>query len=379
MLFFRAGLKPRVTARSAGSGPGRACRAHAFRHACKEHQMPGYQTFPYRSGSSNSLEKLACLALPPLVGKSFLDVGCNEGFFCGYAFFEGARKVLGIDRDAASLAAARRFFPECVFLEQDWENLGQTEKFDVILCASALHYALDQEKLLHSLAGMLAPDGVLVLELGIAPGDEAQWVEARRSIDVRSFPTRRLLESILNGYAWKYMGQSPRQRGDPLPRSVYHIRRKKPYMFLLLQEPGSGKTSIRREIFGAHTAIAGDMLIARIAAGQIACAEPLRACLAGNFNPAQISHAVRRICSSGLLPEYLALALSRADGRTAVYDGYIPVEYHGLVEAYFVAHGYVPVLLRGPVPHPLKDGGAHARQEARKYQMFLAAAMRKNR
>lgn len=341
--------------------------------------MPGYQTFPYRAGSSCSLEKLACLALPPLAGKSFLDVGCNEGFFCGYAFFEGARSVLGIDRDAAFLAAARRFFPECVFLEQDWQDLDPTKKFDVILCASALHYAADQEKLLHSLAGMLAPNGLLVLELGIAPGPEAQWVEVCRSIDVRSFPTQSLLESLLSGYAWKYMGQSPRQTGDPLPRSVYHIRRKKPYMFLLLQDPGSGKTSIRREIFSTLPAVAGDMLIAQIAAGQVACAEPLRACASRDFSPARISHVVRQICSAGLLPEYLALALNRAQGRTAVYDGYIPLEYHGIVEAYFAARGYVPVLLRGAVSHALKDAGAHARQEARKYQMYLAAAMRKNR
>lgn len=341
--------------------------------------MPGYQTFPYRTGSSNSLEKLACLALPPLAGKSFLDVGCNEGFFCGYAFFEGARSVLGIDREASFLAAARRFFPECTFLEQNWEDLDQTKKFDVILCASALHYAADQEKLLHALAGMLGPDGLLVLELGIAPGPETQWVEVRRSIDVRSFPTQSLLESILKEYAWKYMGQSPRQGGDPLPRSVYHIRRKKPYLFLLLQEPGSGKTSIRREIFSAHAAIVGDMLISQIAAGQIACAEPLRACLARNFNPARISQAVRRMCAAGLLPAYLALALSRAEGRTAVYDGFIPAEYHGIVEAYCTAQGYVPVLLRGGARGSLKDAGAHARQEARKYQMYLAAAMKKNR
>lgn len=175
------------------------------------------------------------------------------------------------------------------------------------------------------------------------------------------------------------MGESPRQIGDPLPRSVYHIRRKKPYMFLLLQEPGSGKTSIRREILGAHAAVVGDMLLSGIAAGQLACAEPLRACVASSFNPARISHAVRRICSVGLLPEYLALALSRAKGRTAVYDGYIPIEYHGIVEAFFADHGYLPVLLRWGEPPSLKNPGAHARKEARKYQMYLAAAMKKNR
>lgn len=44
-----------------------------------------YQSFPDQAGGSHSFDKLTQLRLPPLAGRSFLDVGCNEGFFCGFA------------------------------------------------------------------------------------------------------------------------------------------------------------------------------------------------------------------------------------------------------------------------------------------------------
>ena len=77
--------------------------------------MTGYQTFPYRPGSSDSLNKLTQLKILPLTAKSFLDVGCNEGFFCGYALFDGARKVVGIDINEKFINSARQNFPGCDF------------------------------------------------------------------------------------------------------------------------------------------------------------------------------------------------------------------------------------------------------------------------
>src|ERR1044072_741458 len=63
-------------------------------------QLPAvtqYQSFPGAAGDSQSLQKLKPLHIPALKGRSFLDVGCNEGFFCGYARFDGAERVVGID------------------------------------------------------------------------------------------------------------------------------------------------------------------------------------------------------------------------------------------------------------------------------------------
>ena len=57
--------------------------------------MAQYQTFPGKTGASRTAEKLKALLLPDLSGKRFLDVGCNEGFFCGFAKHCGAERSVG--------------------------------------------------------------------------------------------------------------------------------------------------------------------------------------------------------------------------------------------------------------------------------------------
>ena len=104
--------------------------------------MAQYQSFPDVPGDSHTLDKLKALQLPDLRGRSFLDVGCNEGFFCGFASYQGASRVLGVDHTAGFVERARRRFPACEFLCTDWNHLPD-ERFDVILLASALHYAED--------------------------------------------------------------------------------------------------------------------------------------------------------------------------------------------------------------------------------------------
>jgi len=119
-----------------------------------------YQSFPGAAGDSESNQKLVALRLPSLTGRSFLDVGCNEGFFCGFAKFDGAQRVVGLDKSAAYIDRARKRFPDCEFLQQSWDHLPKGP-FDVILLASSIHYADDQPQLIHNLMGELAPDGRL--------------------------------------------------------------------------------------------------------------------------------------------------------------------------------------------------------------------------
>ncbi len=151
--------------------------------------MTQYQSFPGVKGSSESLAKLRALRLPSLQDKRFLDVGCNEGFFCGYARFDGAAEVVGIDQSKVAVDRAKARFPDCQFFDQSWEQLPEG-KFDVILLASALHYAEDQAALIHRLMDSLQDDGTLVLEIGLAPSGESEWVRVKRSIDERLFPSR---------------------------------------------------------------------------------------------------------------------------------------------------------------------------------------------
>lgn len=121
-----------------------------------------YQSFPWAAGDSESFEKLRRLQIPSLKGKSFLDVGCNEGFFCGYADFLKADKVVGIDINPKFIQTAKILFPNCEFICESWDDLG-AEKYDVILNASAIHYAKDQKEFLDLLISRLKPGGTLIL------------------------------------------------------------------------------------------------------------------------------------------------------------------------------------------------------------------------
>lgn len=320
-----------------------------------------YQTFPDQRGGSKSARKLAALRLPDLAGKRFLDLGCNEGYFCGYAHFAGAAEVIGIDRSAETIRKAQRRFPDCQFLQQSWETLPD-HKFDVVLLASALHYASDQEALIHRLMQILQADGVLVLEIGIAPGSQDAWIPVSRSIDQRVFPTRRKLMTVLKPYAWKIIGYSVKQAGDPLQRYVVHIQPKKPFVYLLLSSSGTGKTTIARSLFSqskikllsgdhAYSLVKADKLTAPTALHTVIveCARKVENDTDDTDRVFDCAEVIRQVIAEGLLPVLIDFWVSRLGHTDAAIDSFIPEAYHETVCRLFENKGYIPVLLNGRI------------------------------
>jgi SAM-dependent methyltransferase len=262
--------------------------------------MTQYQSFPGVNGASESLVKLKALRLPSFQGKRFLDVGCNEGYFCGYARFDGASEAIGIDKSRPAVSRAQARFPDCRFLVQSWQQLPEG-RFDVILLASALHYADDQAALIHRLMDSLSDDGTLVLELGIAPSGKSEWVSVTRSIDERLFPSRGMLAEILADYAWKIIGYSVQQAGDPLPRYVVHVRRQRPFVFLLLEAPGSGKTTLCRTFFARAKVpvVSGDLTYRKLSGRQIPASKALASVICEDFSP-QYDRVAEKVFAQGL-------------------------------------------------------------------------------
>lgn len=373
-----------------------------------------YQSFPDCPGDSASFAKLAALALPPLAGRSFLDVGCNEGFFCGYASFDAAASVTGIDSNPQSIARARERFPQCRFRVLDWNALlaatadsagnaasdaadppDVTEnrsdapesvpgRVDVILCASALHYASDQPALVSALVDRLRPGGLLVLEMGVADmatcracGHDSEpadgWLTVRRSIDARQFPTWDGLRAMLAPHAWKHMGPSVPQAGDPVPREVFHICRPRPFAVLLTGDPGSGKSTAARRLFPGLRVISGDGVWA--AARASADAWPrLHALAASQSNWLRLDILTRRMFESDLWRDYVALVISQAGDGDFVFDGYIPAECRERFARGIEELGWQPLSLDTPAPlHSPNELSRRARVESRKYQLFLSA------
>lgn len=293
------------------------------------------------------MEKLTALKLPDLCGLRFLDVGCNEGFFCGFAKFQGAKRVVGIDQSGLFIDRARTRFPDCEFYQQTWDDLPEGE-FDVILLASALHYADDQAALVSRLVEHLSADGVLVLELGIVSKKESEWVKVDRGIDQRYFPTMAKLAEVLAPYAWKWMGPSVSQSGDPVARHVAHISRRRPVAYLLLQPPGYGKSSISARLFSPAgvPVVSGDQQISLIAQGKKPVSKALHEAIIRDYSPFRLDQTLQRVFDQGVGGELTALcAKSESSIGDLALDMYVPVEHHAVVEKAFADEGYMPVLM----------------------------------
>ena len=319
--------------------------------------MAQYQTFPDAEGASRTLDKLKALKLPVLEGRSFLDVGCNEGFFCGFAAFLGAARVVGVDRSSLFIGRARARFPACEFLQQDWDHLPEGQ-FDVILLASALHYADDQPALIRRLVERLSPDGTLVLELGVVSDPASDWVSVDRGIDTRLFPTMPKLREILADYAWKWMGPSVDQAGDPIARQVVHISRRRPLAYLLMEPPGYGKSSIASRLFepAGVRVVSGDQSIAAIAKAQLEAPAALHGAISEDYSPFRLDQVIARVFERGLGGDLVDVWTRIAGPGDFALDMFIPLEHQPLVTRQLAQRGYLPVVMGwervGPAPMP---------------------------
>jgi 2-polyprenyl-3-methyl-5-hydroxy-6-metoxy-1,4-benzoquinol methylase len=210
-----------------------------------------YQSFDGTEGDSDSAAKLKCLRLPEdLTGRAVLDIGCNEGFFCMEAWRRGAARVMGIDGNPEFIERARQRDPSTDYRVMDFHSLdGIDEDFDVILLLSALHYATHPQKLLGEIVGLLRPKGLFVLECGIVPERKADWVAVYRPIgDVVRHPTHAALMKALKGATARRAGTSVDQKGDPIPRYVYHANPLKPMVLLVSGPSGSGKSTLLKTV-----------------------------------------------------------------------------------------------------------------------------------
>jgi SAM-dependent methyltransferase len=337
--------------------------------------MTSYQSFPGKAGASQSLAKLQCLRLPNLYNRKFLDVGCNEGFFCGYAIFKNASKVVGIDQEKKFIDNAIQAFPNAQFICSSWNNLPE-DSFDIILLASALHYADDQPLLIQKLMSHLSSAGTLVLEIGVSEKSGDEWVNVKRGIDERHFPTWEKLKTVLSPYAWKHVGSSISQSGDPTPRHVFHIQHLKPTAFLLLSKPGSGKSSICRELFikkSEVTYISGDKMIHDLYTRKInSTAHKIEAVIMQMYNPLRLDKVINKICEEGLIEKYFENCLIIAKEKSFAYDGYFPKETHSIVLSYLSQKGFIPVLIDPCGRFDDYVSHAEAELDAKKYYKTLS-------
>jgi SAM-dependent methyltransferase len=289
-----------------------------------------YQSFGDAAGASDSRRKLDALRLAllpnrvggkasPLAGLSVLDLGCNEGFFCGEALRQGARRVVGIDMNDGFLARARRRFPGAEFVQGSWWEIPD-EKFDVILFLSAIHYEADQRRLLQKLAGHLTPTGALVLECGVAGTARKVWEAVKRGDGVRRYhSTTMLAEELLKPYAVRAMGPSVMQGGDPVPRQVFHCYLRRSTALLFVGPSTTGKSTLTRDLARRDIPlISTDQLLGQILRDKRYDWSPVAAVVrrfptAPRANYAKIGKAVAAECPREFVEILMLEAPSEAD------------------------------------------------------------------
>lgn len=302
-----------------------------------------YQSFDGQTGDSRSSEKLARLKLPlDLRGKSVLDLGCNEGFFCIEAKRRGADRVVGLDHDPKAIDGARAHATDAgvdvEFLVGKMTDLP-AGKFDYILLLSALHYIDEPAALLEQIRQHLTPNGILVLEVGIAPRPAGQTVgRTLRSIDERYFATEELLRRTwLRNYAVREVGSSVSQVGDPVPRTVFHCRgHQQTNVVMIIGDGGIGKTTLASQ-FGPSPVISTDMLFSPMRAPKQRLAPPQQLYDRVFEQTKSIWATWEKIKDQDGVPEYFAKVIADAirhcaGGGIVVVEGFILKSLASLVE-----------------------------------------------
>jgi len=94
-----------------------------------------------------SINKWKAMQMPSdLSGKSVLDIGCADGFFCQLSARMGASRVLGVDSAPGRLLRARLSAIEeglnIRYRMDIFPSRRLRDKFDYVLCLSVLHHSL---------------------------------------------------------------------------------------------------------------------------------------------------------------------------------------------------------------------------------------------
>jgi LmbE family N-acetylglucosaminyl deacetylase/2-polyprenyl-3-methyl-5-hydroxy-6-metoxy-1,4-benzoquinol methylase/glycosyltransferase involved in cell wall biosynthesis len=106
-----------------------------------------------------------------LVGKDkrVLEIGCGPGSITKMMKQVGGCRVTGIEVDPAAIALAREHC-EAIYSQdlnaEDWpEVLGRHEPFDTVVAADVLEHLYDPWRTLRQMAGLIAPQGSIVVSL----------------------------------------------------------------------------------------------------------------------------------------------------------------------------------------------------------------------
>lgn len=127
-------------------------------------QMPRSREGLSAAGEWHQLEPL----IPPLTGKTVLDLGCGYGWHCKYAADRGANSVLGIDQSERMIREAmeRNADPCITYWVCDLEIYDYpADTFDLVISNLVLHYVPDLDPIFKKVYRALKPGGTFLFNI----------------------------------------------------------------------------------------------------------------------------------------------------------------------------------------------------------------------
>jgi trans-aconitate methyltransferase len=169
--------------------------------------------------------------LAPQTGERILDVGCGTGQLTAKIAESGA-SVVGLDRSPEMIGQARQNYPALEFRLADATSFSFPTEFDAVFSNAALHWVLEPEKAIRSIAASLRPGGRFIAEFGGKRNVSRLLRAAEIALDQRGikyanpwyFPSVGDYSNLLerNGFevniAWHFDRLTPLDEGDDAMR-----------------------------------------------------------------------------------------------------------------------------------------------------------------
>jgi len=165
--------------------------------------------------------------LDPQPGERIVDLGCGTGHLTARIGAAGAA-VVGIDRSAEMIAAARGAYPSLEFQEGDARTFAVDGPVDAVFSNATLHWIPEADQVAGRVSAALRPGGRFVAEFG-GHGNVDAIADAARSVlephgrfawPSQYYPTPDAYSQVLEDSGLQVMRSELVERPTPLPAGL---------------------------------------------------------------------------------------------------------------------------------------------------------------